>query len=207
MQVLLPLHAALQSVALNDPLLHVSVGLRLALHLEAAADPATAASVLQKVSRRQSFVGKVQVLLLAVSFALSPGPNSDFRFQSCTRDAVQSCCDKSATSIKDASSHLQVIATAEAFRIMCLQAKQGSTAEKLLWISGSRSQPVEEVLAIMAGTAFAWHMSTYAYCWTTAEQVHPMARLDCTYSDVPSVMVSWVIQTAAVTWFQKKKPS
>ena len=50
MQVLMPLHAALQSVALNDPLLRVSVGLRLALHLEAAGDPATATTVLQEVS-------------------------------------------------------------------------------------------------------------------------------------------------------------
>lgn len=69
MQVLLPLHAALQSVALNDPLLRVSVGLRLALHLEAAADPVTAATVLQEVSRTQSFIGIVQ-LLLTVPFAL-----------------------------------------------------------------------------------------------------------------------------------------
>lgn len=51
MQVLRPLHAALQSVALNDPLLRVSVGLRLALHLQAAGDPATATTVLQEVSR------------------------------------------------------------------------------------------------------------------------------------------------------------
>ena len=50
-QVLVPLHTALQSVALNDPLLRVSVGLRLALHLEAAADPAAAATVLQQVGR------------------------------------------------------------------------------------------------------------------------------------------------------------
>lgn len=44
------LHRALQSVALGDPLLRVSVGLRLALHLEAAADPAAAATVLKQVS-------------------------------------------------------------------------------------------------------------------------------------------------------------
>lgn len=49
MQVLMPLHAALQSVGLSDPLLRVSVGLRLALHLEAAGNPATAATVLQQV--------------------------------------------------------------------------------------------------------------------------------------------------------------
>ena len=49
MQVLMPLHAALQAVALTDPLLRVSVGLRLALHLEAIADPTAAATVLQEV--------------------------------------------------------------------------------------------------------------------------------------------------------------
>lgn len=37
-QVLTCLHGALQAVDLNDPLLRVSVGLRLALHLEAADD-------------------------------------------------------------------------------------------------------------------------------------------------------------------------
>ena len=52
LQVLVPLHAALQSVALSDPLLRVSVGLRLALHLEAAGNSATAASVLQEVSTK-----------------------------------------------------------------------------------------------------------------------------------------------------------
>lgn len=51
LQVLYHLHGALQSVALDDPLLRVSVGLRLALHLEAAADPAAAATVLKQVSR------------------------------------------------------------------------------------------------------------------------------------------------------------
>lgn len=52
LQVLVPLHAALQLVALSDPLLRISVGLRLALHLEAAGNPATAASVLQEVSTK-----------------------------------------------------------------------------------------------------------------------------------------------------------
>lgn len=50
----MPLYAALQSVALSDPLLRVSVGLRLALHIEAASNPATAAGVLQEVGRKCS---------------------------------------------------------------------------------------------------------------------------------------------------------
>ena len=50
MQVLIHLHAALEAVALNDPLLRISVGMRLALHLEAAADPAAAVIVLKQVS-------------------------------------------------------------------------------------------------------------------------------------------------------------
>ena len=50
MQVLTCLHGALQAVDLRDPLLRVSVGLRLALHFEAANDPASAATVLKKVS-------------------------------------------------------------------------------------------------------------------------------------------------------------
>ena len=48
-QVLTCLHGALQAVDLNDPLLRVSVGLRLALHLEAADDNASATSVLKEV--------------------------------------------------------------------------------------------------------------------------------------------------------------
>ena len=47
--------------------------------------------------------------------------------------------------------HLQVIAAAEAFRVKYLQARRGTTDEHLLWISGSRSQPASEVLAIMTG--------------------------------------------------------
>lgn len=50
MQVLMPLHGALQAVALSDPLLRVSVGLRLALHLQAAATPAAAAAILSQVA-------------------------------------------------------------------------------------------------------------------------------------------------------------
>ena len=48
-QVLTCLHGALQAVDLKDPLLRVSVGLRLALHLEAANDDESAISVLNEV--------------------------------------------------------------------------------------------------------------------------------------------------------------
>ncbi|KAL0048239.1 hypothetical protein WJX82_010821 [Trebouxia sp. C0006] len=48
-KVLTCLHGASQAVDLNDPLLRVSVGLRLALHLEAADDNASATSVLKEV--------------------------------------------------------------------------------------------------------------------------------------------------------------
>ena len=49
-QVLTCLHGALQAVDLNDPLLRVSVGLRLALHLEAANENVSATSMLKEVS-------------------------------------------------------------------------------------------------------------------------------------------------------------
>lgn len=61
MQVLVHLHAALQAVALNDPLLRVSVGLRLALHLQAAATPVAAATVLQQVTECQRHTATARV--------------------------------------------------------------------------------------------------------------------------------------------------
>lgn len=51
MQVLAGLHEALQAVDLNDPLLRVTVGLRLALHLEGRNSLGSAAGVLKQVRR------------------------------------------------------------------------------------------------------------------------------------------------------------
>ena len=50
LQILQCLHAAMQAVRLHDPLLRVSVGLRLALHLEGTRDWAAACQVIKEVS-------------------------------------------------------------------------------------------------------------------------------------------------------------
>lgn len=67
-QVLTCLHGALQAVDLNDPLLRVSVGLRLALHLEAADDNVSATSVLKEVSTCKGVALQQIMLTAAVSF-------------------------------------------------------------------------------------------------------------------------------------------
>ncbi len=59
------LHGASQAVDLNDPLLRVSVGLRLALHLEAADDNASATSVLKEVGTCCKGVALPQIMLTA----------------------------------------------------------------------------------------------------------------------------------------------
>ena len=63
-QVLTRLHGGLQAVDLNDPLLRVSVGLRLALHLDAADDTVSATSVLKEVSTCKG-VALPQIMLTA----------------------------------------------------------------------------------------------------------------------------------------------
>lgn len=50
LQVLQCLHSATKAVCLRDPLLRVSVGLRLALHLEAGQEKSAACDVIREVS-------------------------------------------------------------------------------------------------------------------------------------------------------------
>ena len=50
LQVLQCLHSAMQAVRLHDPELRVSIGLRLALHLEASQDKSYACQVIREVS-------------------------------------------------------------------------------------------------------------------------------------------------------------
>jgi len=63
--VLTCLHGARQAVDLNDPLLRVSVGLRLALHLEAADDIVSATSVSKEVGTCCKGVALLQIMLTA----------------------------------------------------------------------------------------------------------------------------------------------
>ena len=79
LQVLACLHEALQALDASDPLLRVAVGLRLALHLEAANDAASAAATLKQVDSSQLWYNQIQMIACSVSLLALDNPSVNQR--------------------------------------------------------------------------------------------------------------------------------
>ena len=148
------MHRSLQAVRLQDPLLRVSVGLRLALHLEAAQSVDSACTLIREVKFMMLTRHRWQTVTLHHCIM-----NTRLFLQSCT-----DICTSAAPAALGSKKHVischqqqpllhaaQVVEVAEGFRITMLKHRRGLDNEPTMVISASTSQPTSDMQAIMSG--------------------------------------------------------